>query len=247
MKPYYEDEAIQLFHGKCQDILPTLDLKADLLIADPPYGETTLDWDRWPDGWPAFAAEHAASMWCFGSMRMFLDRRDEFADWKLSQDIVWEKHNGSSLAADRFTRVHEHALFWYRGRWSDVHHETPTTPDATARAVRRKAKPAHHQGAQGPSYFVSEDGGPRRARSVIYCRSMHGRAINETEKPIGILEPLIEYGCPGGGSRRRPLLRIRCGAHDGEDDRTSRGGLRAPREPVRGHCEASRTRRPGGR
>lgn len=36
-------------------------------------------------------------------------------------------------------------------------------------------------------------------RSVIYCRSMHGRAINETEKPTGIVEPLIEYGCPPGG------------------------------------------------
>jgi len=36
-------------------------------------------------------------------------------------------------------------------------------------------------------------------RSVIPVRSMHGRAIHESEKPIGIVSPLIEYGCPPGG------------------------------------------------
>ena len=197
--PYYQDESVALFHGDWRELLPTLDLSADLLIADPPYGETSLAWDIWPDGWPAVAALHASSMWCFGSMRMFLDRRDEFADWRMSQDLVWEKHNGSGLASDRFRRVHEHAVHWYRGPWADVHHETPTTADGTARTVRRKAKPVHHQGARGPAFYESEDGGPRLMRSVIACRSMHGKAINETEKPTGLLEPLVTYGTPGGG------------------------------------------------
>jgi site-specific DNA-methyltransferase (adenine-specific) len=49
------------------------------------------------------------------------------------------------------------------------------------------------------STYTSEDGGPRLMRSVIRCRSMHGRAIHETQKPVGILTPLIEYSCPPGG------------------------------------------------
>jgi site-specific DNA-methyltransferase (adenine-specific) len=36
-------------------------------------------------------------------------------------------------------------------------------------------------------------------RSVIYSRSMHGRAENETQKPEGIVAPLVEYACPPGG------------------------------------------------
>ena len=199
MRPYYEDEWVTLYHGDWRDLAHGLSVRTDLIVADPPYGETALDWDRWPTGWPTQAMQLGDSMWCFGSMRMFLDRHHEFAHWKMSQDVVWEKHNGSSLAADRFTRVHEHAVHWYRGAWSEVYHQPPTTPDATARAVRRKAKPVHHQGARGPAYYTSEDGGPRIMRSVIYCRSMHGRAINETEKPTGILEPLIEYACRPGG------------------------------------------------
>jgi site-specific DNA-methyltransferase (adenine-specific) len=37
-------------------------------------------------------------------------------------------------------------------------------------------------------------------RSVIAVRSMHGRALHPTEKPVGILDPLIRYACPPGGT-----------------------------------------------
>ena len=198
-QPYYQDDTVTLYHGDCREILPTLREIFALIVADPPYGETSLEWDRWPDGWPAELLGYSNSMWCFGSMRMLLLHRTEFDDWKFSQDIVWEKHNGSSLASDRFTRVHEFATFWYRGEWRTIYHETPTTADATPRTVRRKALPPQHQGARGPSVYTSQDGGPRLMRSVIYARSMHGSALNETEKPVGLLEPLITYACPPDG------------------------------------------------
>jgi site-specific DNA-methyltransferase (adenine-specific) len=35
--------------------------------------------------------------------------------------------------------------------------------------------------------------------SVLPVRSMHGSAIHPTEKPVGILAPLIRYACPPGG------------------------------------------------
>lgn len=38
MKPYYEDDAVTIYHGDCRDVeLPT-DYAADLLLTDPPYG-----------------------------------------------------------------------------------------------------------------------------------------------------------------------------------------------------------------
>lgn len=197
MIPYYADDTVQLHLGDWRELIDER-FVADLIGTDPPYGETSLDWDRWPDDWPTDAAGHARSMWCFGSMRMFLDRRDDFGAWKLSQDIVWEKHNGSGFHADRFRRVHEHITHWYRGDWSSIHHDVPTTPDATARTVRRKGRPAH-TGQINPSAYSSVDGGPRLMTSVQFHPSMHGNAINETEKPVGLLEPLIAYGCRPGG------------------------------------------------
>lgn len=197
--PYFEDDRVSLYHGRFEEILPSLGVTADLIIADPPYGETSLEWDRWPDGWPSVAAEHGRAMWCFGSMRMFLDRRDEFGGWKFSQDVVWEKHNGSNLANDRFNRVHENASFWYQGEWSSIYHEPPTVAMAVKRTVRKKPRPAQWIGATGENIYTSHDGGPLLMASVIFARSMHGRAINETEKPTEILEPLITYGCKPGG------------------------------------------------
>lgn len=196
--PYYQDSAVTLYLGDFRDVLPALHMSADAIVTDPPYGETTLDWDIWPTGWPSIAAQYARSMWCFGSMRMFLDRRDEFEAWRLSQDVVWEKHNGSSFHADRFRRVHEHALHWYQGDWASVHHQAQVTNDATARTVRRKRRPAHTGHIERTPY-VSQDGGPRLMGSVIYARSMHGRAINETEKPVELVVPLVEYATPPGG------------------------------------------------
>ncbi|MEV0608100.1 site-specific DNA-methyltransferase [Polymorphospora rubra] len=207
MTVYWADDTVTLHHGDMRDILPALvnaGLRADCALVDPPYNETKLTWDRWPDGWPAFVAAATSSMWCFGSMRMFLTRHAEFAGWQMSQDIVWEKHNGSGFHADRFRRVHEHALHWYRGPWAGIHHQAPTTADATARTVRRKTRPPH-MGETKDSAYTSVDGGPRLMRSVINVRSMHGRAINGTEKPVGVLTPLIEYACPSGGLVLDPM------------------------------------------
>ncbi|GAA0637520.1 hypothetical protein GCM10009535_12400 [Streptomyces thermocarboxydovorans] len=202
--PYWEDPdtGLQLYLGDMREILPALGLKADLVVADPPYGETALDWDRWPDGWPTLAATVASSMWCFGSMRMFLNRRDEFTDWKLSQDIVWEKHNGSGFAADRFKRVHEIATHWYRGDWCDVHHEVPTERSGRRGGgeggVRATATAREHTGKIAAKTWDGSDG-IRLLRSVVKVRSMHGRALHPTEKPLGVLDPLIRYACPPGG------------------------------------------------
>ena len=199
MDAYWEDKeaGLALYLGDMREVLPALGVTADLVLADPPYAETSLAWDRWPDGWPALAATVADSMWCFGSMRMFLDRAAEFADWKLSQDIVWEKANGTGFATDRFKRVHEIATHWYRGDWSAVHHDTPRLayigPDKHARA---RTDRGHHLGKIGAQRY--EDDGTRLMRSVLAAKSVRG-GLHPTEKPLGIVTPLLEYACPRGG------------------------------------------------
>jgi site-specific DNA-methyltransferase (adenine-specific) len=131
-------------------------------------------------------------------MRMFLDQRAQFDGWKLSQDVVWEKANGSGFARDRFRRVHEIATHWYRGDWRDIHHDTPRTaysgPDKSARG-RESRTP--HTGAIGPYTYV--DTGTRLARSVIKAGAVRHQRRHPTEKPVELLAPLIEYASPEGG------------------------------------------------
>lgn len=202
MKPYYEASGVTIYHGDCRDVLPSIDLSGvGVVIADPPYGETSLAWDRWPSGWVQVVGQELAesvSLWCFGSMRMFLDRRDDFAGWLFAQDVVWEKHNGSGMQSDRFKRVHEHAVQWYRGAWADVFTAPVFVPEATKRTVRHKSKPPHHLGKIVPTPYASEDGGPKMMRSVLYARSCHGSAQHPTQKPEAIVRPLLQYSCAPG-------------------------------------------------
>jgi site-specific DNA-methyltransferase (adenine-specific) len=198
--PYYEDEWVQLWHGDMREVLrldgPLAGLLPALILTDPPYGDTSLEWDRWVPSWPAYLPP-SRQLWCFGSMRMWLDHAAEFAEWTYGQEIVWEKHNGSSFHADRFKRVHELPIHWYRGPWGHLTINPQMTADATARTVRRKTRPAH-TGHIDASAYESHDGGPRLMRSVIYARSMHGRAIHPTEKPTALLEHLIRYSTNPG-------------------------------------------------
>lgn len=200
LDPYYADESVTLYLGHFREVLASLpDLRFDACVTDPPYGETRLEWDSWQCDWPSLIATVTDSLWCFGSLRMFFDHLAEFNEWRFSQDVVWEKHNGSGMLPDRFRRVHEHATHWYRGAWRDIHHAVPTTPDASARAVRRGFRPSQWQGSTAPTSYVTVEGGDRLMRSVIYARSMHSRSINETEKPLAVVSPLVEYAVPPGG------------------------------------------------
>lgn len=205
MKAYYDSAGIQLFLGDCRDVLGALapSRAFDVVVADPPYGETSLKWDRRVDGWLGAVGprlNRAASLWCFGSMRFFMASRTLFSGWQFAQELVWEKHNGSNSAGDRFRRVHELvAQFYPRGvSWADVFKAPVTTPDAVKKTVRRQKRPAHWGDIGGHTY-ISEDGGPRLMRSVLRVRSCHGRAVHKTQKPEGIVEPLLRYSCPEGG------------------------------------------------
>ncbi len=194
---WLDEGDLRLYLGSCIDVMPFLD-PVDAVVTDPPYGVTSLGWDvpvrDWIDLLPL---KPSGSVWIFGSMRSLM-ALDVPPGWTMAEDIVWEKHNGSGATADRFRRVHEHAVRLYRGRWSDVYSVPPTTPDARRRTVRRKERPPHWGEIAGSTY-ASEDGGPRLMRSVIQVRSMHGTAIHPTQKPTGILRPLIEEACPPDG------------------------------------------------
>lgn len=201
MRIAYQDEAVTLWHGNALDVIECLPV-VDAAITDPPYGETDLPWDRWPHGWMMALAGKTDSVWCFGSLRMFMEQRNEFLGWKLSQEVVWEKHNGSGLHNDRFRRVHELAAHFYQGVWGRIYKKVVVVEVEEARrrgtSVKRGTKPAHWGSSeQGTSYVYN---GTRLQRSVIYARSCHGHAIHPTQKPEEIVAPLIEYSVRPGGT-----------------------------------------------
>lgn len=202
---------IQIIQGDCRQVMQTLEPNSfDVCVTDPPYGDTNLSWDVRVKGWiPAVARvlKPTASIWVFGSMRFLAPLFSEMEEegFVYAQDVVWEKQNGTGFSKDRFKRVHEHAVQFYRGAWADVFKEPQFTLDATARTVRRKTRPAHTGKIEASSY-TSEDGGPRMERSVIYARNEHGRAIHPTQKPLEILSPLVRFSTPPRGKLIDPFV-----------------------------------------
>lgn len=211
MRPYWQRDGITIYCGDCREVLPTLTDDVDVIVTDPPYGETSLTWDVPVSGWidacrPLLKA--SGSLWCFGSLRFFMTHAADFGrEWQHVQEIVWEKHNGSIFHADRFRRVHE-LLVHFRpstSRWADIYKSPQFTMDATAMSVRRKTRPAH-SGNIGKGHYISHDGGPRLMRSVLQVRSCHGHAKHPTQKPEGIIRPVLAYSLPPGGLVLDPFM-----------------------------------------
>lgn len=197
----------------CADVMEGLaqleDESVHCVVTDPPYGETSLAWDKVRKGWMQAVRRvlrKDGSMWVFGSMRSH--KEADWSGWRLAQDVVWEKHNGSSSAADRLRRVHEIAVHLYRddAAWEGVYNKVLMTNDARARVVHRKRRPPQW-GEIGASSYRSEDGGPRIMRSVMFARSVHGTGIGHpTAKPVAVMLPFIEISCPPGGVVLDPFI-----------------------------------------
>lgn len=199
--PFYDRDGITIYCGDCRNLVAELAAHEIAgIVTDPPYGETSLAWDARAGGWQSALAElvPSGSLWCFGSMRYFLETFADFKPWAFAQDVVWEKHNGSSLHADRFRRVHEHALHFYQGRWDELYKDPQLEWQSRSRVVRKQSRPAQWSGATGETTFVQAAGLTKLMRSVIYSRSMHRRAEHPTQKPEGLVEVLVRYSIPPG-------------------------------------------------
>lgn len=214
----HQDDRVTVWHGDCRDVLPLLDEQPFAAVTDPPYGETSAEWDRWPDGWVE-ALGHAlsadASFWSFGSARMFMDHLPDFSGngWKFAQEALWIKRNGTGpTSRDRLIKIHEWAYLWYRGRWSAGYHEweRDLVPGPAGRRYARKdSRAASHQRPGRATRW--DDDGTRQPRSVTFVvesPSVRGRKRHQDEKPLAAVMPLICEAVPPGGLVLDPLAGV---------------------------------------
>ena len=177
------------------------DAEADAVITDPPYGVTSLDWDKTATGWLSLIrATHAMVLRLAAILHgptvrgLDIRARDRLgeAQWLYlprrpiqarprTRGAVLSRGLGKRLQGSRKdSGRHSAALF-----------------------AARLALPIRAISRDGS--YESHDGGPRLMRSVIYAKSCHGYAVHPTQKPVYVLTPLIEYSVPPYGTVLDPF------------------------------------------
>jgi DNA modification methylase len=177
MAPYYERGGITIYHGRAEDVLPTLPRESvDLLVTDPPYG---VQWESnsrlvsfgpitGDDGTLDVLAALKAAVRCVrGRRHCYVFGRHDLTALPLGGlcELIWDKASMSAGNTD---------LVW------GISHEYITFGVVANAAQRRNGK------GNGPARL-------RRA-SVLRYQRPSGAAVTRhpTEKPIGLLRELIE-------------------------------------------------------
>lgn len=194
---------LTLVEGDCRGVVPLLGA-FDVVVADPPYGITPLEWDRLVRGWGTVARaalRSEGSAWLFGSMVSLVSMVGEMEGWRVAQDIVWEKPNGSGATTHRrLRRVHELVLHLYRddSPWDSVFCRQLLTEGHVRKSIPRRAE--HSPGSQGNFGSGSYDSTTRVVRSVVhFAPPRREERVHPAQKPEGLVELLLRVACPAGG------------------------------------------------
>ncbi len=175
---YYDEGGIQIWHGDCRDVLPTLAVgSVDLVLTDPPYGV------RWESGFrqvgfgpiqgddgtlPVLDILGLALRSLKRGRHVYAFGLDTFGDLPVGgrTELVWDKgiHGGGDLSLP-WAPAHERILF----------------------GVYQSSKANREDGAGRLAARL-------RRGSVLRGQRAHGSGVTRhpTEKPISILREMIE-------------------------------------------------------
>lgn len=133
----FTKENITLYHGDCEEILPVLDVKAQAIITDPPYGiafrsnmrsatpkfDTIVNDDVVQTDWIELLNTAVDTNSCiFAFTRWDVEHiwREAISQcgWNVKSQVIWYKPGGGlgDLYA-QFAPSHENAIFAVKGDW----------------------------------------------------------------------------------------------------------------------------------
>lgn len=186
-------DGIEVHHGNCLDIMPTLGT-VDAVLADLPYATTRNDWDRPIDPkllWHNYdwLCHDRAPVVLFGS-GIFTARMISSNEPAYRYTLVWDKQavTGHLNSKRQPLRAHEDLNVFYR-KQPTYHPQMVHTGRASHSRGSRRDRTLNHWGLFENTDVVEQDGFQYPRSIVAFARPKAGR--HPTQKPVALMEWLI--------------------------------------------------------
>lgn len=203
MQPYYSAGGITIFNARCEDVLPMLS-GATLILGDPCYGTTQLDWDvpaDWPTLWPViYRACLPTALQLMFSAQPFTTDLINSNRARFRYEIIWQKAlpTGFLDANRRPLRAHENILAFAEKPNSVIYNpqKTPCKPEREHRANTRTKQAPHWGKALSQFNGIVTERHPHDV--VFFSNAGGGISAHETAKPLDLIMYLVQtYTNPG--------------------------------------------------
>jgi len=205
---------IQLFNEACFDAFKKIpDQSVDMVCVDPPYGTTTIEWDKTLDFtvmWKELEriVKPKGNIVIFGSQPFTSLVIVSKIDW-FRHELIWNKNKCGSpgLAKYRPQKVHENIMVFSKdsgGTYNPIMEE--------GQAYKREAKDkekgygtgknshGYGFGNNGKPFLGGENHGTRYPKSILHASRNFSaqQTVHPTQKPTNVLNWLImTYSNPG--------------------------------------------------
>ncbi len=195
MKPYYEDGSVTIYHADWQEVLPQIKSQSvNLLLTDPPYATTNLEWDK-PVDWRLFWPIVEQICKCYATMVLFSSglftitlinsNRKHFR-----YELIWEKPMpvGFLSANRRPLRAHENILVFAPLFYRSVYNQQFVTGKMHKRGADGRVVAHYGRAASGTASFSNK----YHPRSILrFSKHVTDRSLHPTQKPLDLMKWLV--------------------------------------------------------
>lgn len=195
--------SVQLYHGDCLDVMPTLNAgSVGMVFADLPYGVSLCDWDVQIDlqkFWGTVGIPSAKCVWqIFTATQPFATMLINSSAQRFKYDLIWQRSRPTGFfnAKRAPLREHEHVLIFGNGAIY-----SPQMTEGKRYCVTTKKTNSEFYGSSPDRALSAHDGKMRHPRSIIKVpegdlrrdslNGHTGRILHTTQKPVALLEWLI--------------------------------------------------------
>jgi len=195
---------INLYNDDCFNVLKTLpDESVDLVLTDPPFGTTTIHWDKVLDFdkmWVELQriTKPKSNIILFASQPFTSLLITSKLDW-FRYELIWNKNKCGSpgLAKKRPQKVHENILIFSKES-GGIYNPIMEAGEPYKRQTDNpngygSGKNTHNYGFGNKKMFKSENKGTRYPKSILHASRNFSaqQTVHPTQKPTNVLNWLI--------------------------------------------------------